>query len=163
IASHTCPHVNQIRPVTPNTEGCEECLATGDRWVELRLCLTCGHVGCCDSSKNKHATKHFHASGHPHEVGRAGGELGLMLHRPDPALCGVIFVQDPPWVTGVEAPAGPQYLILGLLVSHIPLTALLIWRWRPQWPVVLASAVVAAYVSVCAAFISGMSVTGVWL
>ena len=46
-------------------EGCEECLATGDEWVHLRLCLACGHVGCCDSSKNKHATKHFHASGHP--------------------------------------------------------------------------------------------------
>ena len=65
MAPHTCPHVKQIRPVTPNTEGCEECLATGDRWVHLRLCLTCGHVGCCDSSKNKHATKHFHATGHP--------------------------------------------------------------------------------------------------
>ena len=65
MAPHTCPHVKQIRPVTPQSEGCEECLATGDRWVHLRLCLTCGHVGCCDSSKNKHATKHFHATGHP--------------------------------------------------------------------------------------------------
>ena len=65
MARHTCPHVAQIRPVTPNTQGCEECLASGDRWVHLRLCLTCGHVGCCDSSKNKHATKHFHATGHP--------------------------------------------------------------------------------------------------
>src|SRR5437899_6656703 len=65
MARNTCEHVKQIRPVTPNSEGCEECLATGDRWVHLRLCLTCGHVGCCDSSKNKHATKHFHASGHP--------------------------------------------------------------------------------------------------
>jgi len=65
MAPHTCPHVKEIRPVTPNSEGCEECLATGDRWVHLRLCLTCGHVGCCDSSKNKHATKHFHATGHP--------------------------------------------------------------------------------------------------
>jgi Zn-finger in ubiquitin-hydrolases and other protein len=63
--AHTCPHVKEIRPVAPNTEGCEECLTTGDRWVHLRVCLTCGHVGCCDSSKNKHATKHFHASGHP--------------------------------------------------------------------------------------------------
>jgi uncharacterized UBP type Zn finger protein len=62
---HTCPHVNQIQPVTPNTEGCEECLATGGSWVHLRLCLTCGHVGCCDSSPNKHATRHFHATGHP--------------------------------------------------------------------------------------------------
>jgi uncharacterized UBP type Zn finger protein len=62
---HGCPHVKQIRSVTPKTEGCEECLAIGGRWVELRLCLTCGHVGCCDSSVNKHATKHFLATGHP--------------------------------------------------------------------------------------------------
>jgi uncharacterized UBP type Zn finger protein len=65
MARQTCPHLNQIRPVSPRTEGCEECLATGDPWVHLRLCLTCGHVGCCDSSRNRHATKHFHATGHP--------------------------------------------------------------------------------------------------
>jgi hypothetical protein len=47
-----------IRNVRPRTRGCEECLKLGDAWVHLRLCLTCGHVGCCDSSKNKHATKH---------------------------------------------------------------------------------------------------------
>lgn len=44
---------------------CEDCIKTGDSWVHLRVCLACGHVGCCDSSKNKHATKHFHATGHP--------------------------------------------------------------------------------------------------
>ena len=60
-----CSHVSQIQDVTPNTRGCEECLETGDSWVHLRLCLTCGHVGCCDSSKNRHATKHFHGSHHP--------------------------------------------------------------------------------------------------
>jgi CPA2 family monovalent cation:H+ antiporter-2 len=60
-----CSHLGRIVDVTPNTEGCEECLASGDRWVHLRMCLTCGHVGCCDSSKGKHATKHFHATGHP--------------------------------------------------------------------------------------------------
>jgi uncharacterized UBP type Zn finger protein len=62
-----CPHVDQIvediQPRTP--DGCEECLAAGARWVHLRLCLHCGHVGCCDSSPGKHATKHFHRSGHP--------------------------------------------------------------------------------------------------
>lgn len=64
--SKACAHLDQIRDVTPNTpEGCEECLAMGDEWVHLRLCLECGHVGCCDSSKNKHATKHFHGTGHP--------------------------------------------------------------------------------------------------
>ena len=61
----SCPHLNQIGAVTPGSEGCAECLVKGDRWVHLRLCLTCGHVGCCDSSKNKHATKHFQATGHP--------------------------------------------------------------------------------------------------
>jgi len=51
--------------VTPSAKGCEGCLKTGERWVELRMCLSCGHVGCCDSSKGKHATKHFEATGHP--------------------------------------------------------------------------------------------------
>lgn len=60
-----CQHVNQIRDVHPQTNGCEECLKAGSPWVHLRLCLTCGHVGCCDSSPNKHATKHFHATSHP--------------------------------------------------------------------------------------------------
>lgn len=59
-----CTHLDQIQKVTPSAPGCEECLKTGDEWVHLRLCLICGHVGCCDSSKNKHATKHFHATGH---------------------------------------------------------------------------------------------------
>ncbi len=62
----TCSHLNQIKEVEPKTpEGCEECLKIGDEWVHLRLCLSCGHVGCCDSSKNKHATKHFHQTNHP--------------------------------------------------------------------------------------------------
>jgi tellurite resistance protein TerC len=59
-----CAHRDQIKDVTPNTEGCQECLQSGDRWVQLRMCLACGHVGCCDSSKNKHAAAHFHATGH---------------------------------------------------------------------------------------------------
>jgi uncharacterized UBP type Zn finger protein len=47
-----------------SAKGCEECLAMGDTWVHLRICLECGHVGCCNDSKNKHATKHFHSSNH---------------------------------------------------------------------------------------------------
>jgi uncharacterized UBP type Zn finger protein len=62
---YQCQHIRQIRNVQPRTNGCEECLQIGDEWVHLRLCLTCGHVGCCDSSKNKHATKHFHTTFHP--------------------------------------------------------------------------------------------------
>lgn len=60
-----CTHLSGIREVTPSAPGCEECLKLGDTWVHLRVCLVCGHVGCCDSSKNRHATKHFHATGHP--------------------------------------------------------------------------------------------------
>ncbi len=59
-----CSHLDQAREVTPSAEGCEECLKTGGRWIHLRMCLSCGHVGCCDSSPGKHATKHFHATGH---------------------------------------------------------------------------------------------------
>jgi uncharacterized UBP type Zn finger protein len=60
-----CEHISQIRDVKPSAKGCEDCLKTGDTWVHLRICLHCGHVGCCDSSKNKHATKHFQKTGHP--------------------------------------------------------------------------------------------------
>ena len=60
-----CAHFKEIRSVAPSAAGCEDCLRTGDTWLHLRLCETCGHVGCCDSSKNKHATKHYHATRHP--------------------------------------------------------------------------------------------------
>jgi Zn-finger in ubiquitin-hydrolases and other protein len=62
-----CTHLSQIaftEPAGP-VEGCEECLAIGGRWVHLRLCQICGKVGCCDSSPNRHASKHAHAEGHP--------------------------------------------------------------------------------------------------
>ena len=60
-----CTHADQIQDVRPHTKGCEECLKMGGRWVHLRLCLQCGHVGCCDSSPNQHASKHFHKTKHP--------------------------------------------------------------------------------------------------
>ena len=61
-----CPHVRVIRAVTPHTTaGCEDCLRIGGVWVHLRLCLSCGHVGCCDSSPNRHARKHAHSARHP--------------------------------------------------------------------------------------------------
>ena len=60
-----CEHVEGLQDVTPSGNGCQECLQTGDTWVHLRLCETCGHVGCCDNSKNKHATHHYHSTGHP--------------------------------------------------------------------------------------------------
>jgi hypothetical protein len=62
----TCAHVNQAHKVKPRTpDGCEECLAAGTDWVHLRLCVICGHVGCCDDSVGRHATKHFHGTTHP--------------------------------------------------------------------------------------------------
>jgi uncharacterized UBP type Zn finger protein len=62
----SCTHLDQVREVSPRTPlGCEECLAAGGRWVHLRLCLSCGHVGCCDNSPQKHATAHFHQTTHP--------------------------------------------------------------------------------------------------
>ncbi len=63
--SSQCTHRHLIRDVQPNDRGCEECLAMGDTWLHLRVCLICGHVGCCDGSKNKHAAQHFHETGHP--------------------------------------------------------------------------------------------------
>ncbi len=65
IASAGCKHLDQIHEVEPSADGCEECLKTGDEWVHLRLCLFCGHVGCCDNSKNRHATRHYHETQHP--------------------------------------------------------------------------------------------------
>jgi ubiquitin-hydrolase Zn-finger-containing protein len=60
-----CTHANSIKTVTPSALGCEECLKIRQEWVHLRLCRTCGHVGCCDDSPGRHATKHFHATQHP--------------------------------------------------------------------------------------------------
>ena len=69
-----CTHLSEIREVTPSAPGCEDCLRAGDTWFHLRICLTCGYVGCCDTSKNKHATKHFHAVGHPIVASKQPGE-----------------------------------------------------------------------------------------
>lgn len=60
-----CEHFALIHDVEPGTDGCEECLAMGDTWIHLRLCRTCGHVGCCNESRNMHATRHFESTGHP--------------------------------------------------------------------------------------------------
>ncbi|MBD0318946.1 MAG: UBP-type zinc finger domain-containing protein [Gemmatimonadetes bacterium] len=61
----TCTHLGSVRPVHPSARGCEECLRIGSRWVHLRICMTCGHVGCCDSSPNRHADRHFQGTRHP--------------------------------------------------------------------------------------------------
>jgi uncharacterized UBP type Zn finger protein len=70
----SCEHVKHANPnVKPSGDGCAECLAAGQRWVQLRMCAVCGYVGCCDSSPGRHARKHFHDTGHaviqPHQSG----------------------------------------------------------------------------------------------
>jgi|SRR5665213_3540138 len=66
-ANETCAHLDQvsIEQLPATSEGCEECLKSGDPWLHLRICLGCGHVGCCDDSPNRHATAHWRSSGHP--------------------------------------------------------------------------------------------------
>ena len=75
-----CGHVDQIQDVVPSADGCEDCLKIGDVWVYLRLCLTCGYVGCCDNSKNKHATRHHHVTQHPMIVSYEEGENWLWCY-----------------------------------------------------------------------------------
>jgi uncharacterized UBP type Zn finger protein len=73
--ARTDPHVVAIKPVSPRThKGCQECLRLGTQWVHLRLCLTCGYVGCCDSSPMRHATAHFLATDHPIVQSMESGE-----------------------------------------------------------------------------------------
>lgn len=60
-----CVHLSLVQDVIPSALGCEDCLKIGDRWVHLRVCLICGHVGCCDNSKNRHATRHYNTTRHP--------------------------------------------------------------------------------------------------
>lgn len=75
-----CAHVDRIREVAPTSEGCERCIATGDTWVHLRTCATCGQVGCCDSSKNKHAHKHADEAAHPIARSKEPGEEWLWCY-----------------------------------------------------------------------------------
>ncbi len=66
MSAEACSHLDQIEITPPESvAGCEECMKVGDRWLHLRVCLTCGKVGCCDSSKNKHASGHAREVGHP--------------------------------------------------------------------------------------------------
>jgi len=70
-----CAHEHLIgREVVPQAEGCRDCVALGDAWVHLRVCLSCGYVGCCDSSKNQHALAHFRATEHPIVASHQPGE-----------------------------------------------------------------------------------------
>jgi len=63
-----CTHRGMIQEVTRGSQGCAQCVALGDTWMHLRMCMSCGQVGCCDQSKNKHASRHAHDASHP--IGR---------------------------------------------------------------------------------------------
>ena len=81
LENQGCLHLSQVQDVVPSSEGCEDCLKIGDDWVNLRLCLTCGQVGCCDSSKNKHATQHYHDTDHPIIASFEKGENWLWCYQ----------------------------------------------------------------------------------
>ena len=120
--------------VTPSALGCEECLKIGSMWVHLRLCRTCGHVGCCDSSPNRHATKHFHATQHPIIEGydppegwgwcyrRRGLFRSLWSHdaaqRPDPAVRLSASMRSRGVGLGVERPRAARVIMVALLFAE---------------------------------------------
>lgn len=80
LGDKICTHLSTIQDVVPSADGCEDCLKIGDDWVHLRLCLMCGHVGCCDDSKNKHATRHHHETLHPIIASYEEGENWLWCY-----------------------------------------------------------------------------------
>jgi uncharacterized UBP type Zn finger protein len=82
-----CTHLDQITVERPDTvAGCEDCLAIGGRWVHLRVCRSCGHIGCCDSSPNRHASAHARSSGHPIVTSVEPGELWSYCYPDDVIL-----------------------------------------------------------------------------
>jgi uncharacterized UBP type Zn finger protein len=86
--SLACAHVTPKTPtrVVRPTPGCKECLEIGGQWVHLRICLECGHVGCCDNSPNRHATKHFRATKHPLITSGEPGEIWAYCYPDDAFL-----------------------------------------------------------------------------
>ncbi len=88
VIQTACDHAAQamIREVKRPGAGCEDCLKIGGRWVHLRECLSCGHIGCCDSSPNRHATKHFKTSSHPIVTSLEPGETWVWCYVDEQAL-----------------------------------------------------------------------------
>ena len=114
-----CTHLDQLGDVGPDADGvCPDCVAIGSRWVHLRMCLVCGHVGCCDDSPNRHATAHFHATEHPLIRSLEPGEdwcwcyvdqVAFVLGRTDvaaPGVAGLLMRVDLPRDT--PAPTWPD-------------------------------------------------------
>ena len=78
-----CTHLSGIKVKTTDKDYCEDCVKTGDTWVHLRLCLACGHAACCDSSPNRHATKHFRGTKHPLVRSIEPGEAWIWCYADD--------------------------------------------------------------------------------
>ncbi|MGC2260079.1 MAG: UBP-type zinc finger domain-containing protein, partial [Candidatus Sulfotelmatobacter sp.] len=81
-----CKHLDEIKITKTSKHACEDCVKIGDTWIHLRLCLTCGHVGCCDSSKNRHARKHYHRVEHPLIRSIEPGERWVWCYADDIAV-----------------------------------------------------------------------------
>jgi len=92
----SCKHSPEAREVTPSGQGCKECLEIGSDWVHLRLCMVCGHVGCCDNSPNKHGTKNWHRSKHPVMKSFEPGEEWWWCY-PDQGEIDPVFPDRPEW------------------------------------------------------------------
>jgi uncharacterized UBP type Zn finger protein len=90
--SQACAHLGQVADVSPSSEGCEDCLRIGGRWVHLRMCMSCGHVGCCVNSPNRHATAHFRSQHHPLIQSYEPGEDWWYCYIDDLAF----FIDDAP-------------------------------------------------------------------
>ena len=78
-----CTHLDQIRVTLPTKHVCEDCVAIGAKWVHLRMCLICGHVACCDSSPNRHASAHYRKSKHPLVRSIEPGETWVWCYADD--------------------------------------------------------------------------------
>jgi uncharacterized UBP type Zn finger protein len=113
MAESICEHLEKLdpndrEPVRPSGRGCKECLETGDEWVHLRLCMSCGHVGCCDSSPNKHATKHFHRTKHPTIKSFEPGEDWAYCYPDDLTIDGLQFLPGESTTRHYAAPHAPH-------------------------------------------------------
>ena len=73
FSKNECPHLDRIQEVTPSSDVCDECATLGDTYPDVRMCLVCGYVGCCDGGKNKHSLRHFEETGHPIMTPPQGG------------------------------------------------------------------------------------------
>jgi hypothetical protein len=98
VSATNCSHLDTIKSVEPGSNGCQECLQMGDRWFHLRICMACGHVGCCDNSTNRHATRHAFDMKHPIIRSFEPGEEWLWCYA-DQLLFELDCLQPGPWHT----------------------------------------------------------------